>query len=101
MQRKKEPFIFSAGRLWDEAKNVRLLAEISSQLPWKVVVAGDCGEEFRSRGLIGMHVILQQFGIVIGHLFKVGNDPALVDRIAMKASSELVVDAAARHFLER
>src|SRR3954468_20456750 len=40
----KEPIILSAGRLWDEAKNVRLLAEIACDLPWKVFVAGDCGE---------------------------------------------------------
>jgi glycogen(starch) synthase len=41
----KEPFILSAGRLWDEAKNVRLLAEIAGELPWKIFVAGDCGEK--------------------------------------------------------
>lgn len=37
----KEPFILSAGRLWDDAKNIRRLAEIAPLLPWPVYVAGD------------------------------------------------------------
>jgi glycogen(starch) synthase len=41
----KKPFIFSAGRLWDEAKNVCLLAQISGQLNWPVYVAGKCEKE--------------------------------------------------------
>jgi len=36
----KGPFIFSAGRLWDEAKNLGVLSEIAPQLPWPVMVAG-------------------------------------------------------------
>ncbi len=35
----KEPFILSAGRLWDEAKNVGLLDAIAPQLAWPVAVA--------------------------------------------------------------
>jgi glycogen synthase len=42
---RKEQIILSAGRLWDRAKNVSLLAEIAAELPWEVVVAGDCGKE--------------------------------------------------------
>ncbi len=37
----KEPLIFTAGRLWDDAKNIRALAEIAPRLPWPVCVAGD------------------------------------------------------------
>jgi glycogen(starch) synthase len=37
----KEPMIFAAGRLWDEAKEIRLLAEIAPQIEWPVCVAGD------------------------------------------------------------
>lgn len=37
----KEPIIFSAGRLWDKAKNLQLLADISPRLPWPVYTAGD------------------------------------------------------------
>ena len=37
----KEPLVFSAGRLWDDAKNIRALAEVAPRLPWPVCVAGD------------------------------------------------------------
>jgi glycogen synthase len=37
----KAPIILSAGRLWDEAKNIRALASIAGDLPWPVVIAGD------------------------------------------------------------
>jgi len=38
----KEPLILSAGRLWDQAKNIRKLMEVASSLAWPVYVAGDC-----------------------------------------------------------
>jgi glycogen(starch) synthase len=37
----KRPFIFSAGRLWDEAKNVALLSRVANVLSWPVYVAGE------------------------------------------------------------
>ncbi len=37
----KEPFVLSAGRLWDEAKNVRTLSDVASTLSWPVYVAGE------------------------------------------------------------
>ena len=37
----KEPFVLSAGRLWDEAKNVDTLARAACSLPWPVRVAGE------------------------------------------------------------
>jgi glycosyltransferase involved in cell wall biosynthesis len=37
----KEPTILSAGRLWDEAKNIEALASVAPSLPWPVYVAGD------------------------------------------------------------
>ncbi|HEY0552342.1 MAG TPA: glycosyltransferase family 4 protein [Verrucomicrobiae bacterium] len=55
----KEPFIFSSGRLWDEAKNISTLAGIASELSWPVHVAGDttepCGKSvsFRNVRLLG------------------------------------------------
>lgn len=36
----KEPFVITAGRLWDEGKNVAALARIAADLPWPVYVAG-------------------------------------------------------------
>lgn len=37
----KEPFIFSMGRLWDEAKNIQALQHIANHLSWPVYVAGE------------------------------------------------------------
>lgn len=37
----KEEYILSMGRLWDEAKNIKALAAIAGELPWKVKLAGD------------------------------------------------------------
>jgi glycogen synthase len=37
----KEKIVFSAGRLWDEAKNLEALERVAPQLPWPVFVAGD------------------------------------------------------------
>ncbi len=39
--REKEPFIMAAGRLWDEAKNLAMLAEVAPALEWPVYLAGD------------------------------------------------------------
>ncbi|WP_150107677.1 glycosyltransferase family 4 protein [Pedosphaera parvula] len=38
---RKENLILSAGRLWDEAKNIGSLAEIAHELSWPVYVAGE------------------------------------------------------------
>jgi glycosyltransferase involved in cell wall biosynthesis len=38
---RKEPFILTAGRLWDEAKNVTLLEAVAGRLPWPIYVAGE------------------------------------------------------------
>ena len=37
----REPIFFSAGRIWDEAKNIGLLARIAEELPWPVRLAGE------------------------------------------------------------
>lgn len=37
----KEPFILTAGRLWDEAKNIRALDDAAGNLPWPVYAAGE------------------------------------------------------------
>ena len=64
-------------------------------------VAGHAGEEFLAGGLIAVHVILQQFGIVVAHLLEVRHHPALVHRIAVKPTRQLVVHAAVSHVLKR
>ena len=37
----KEPFVLGAGRLWDSAKNLGLLARVAPKLPWPVYLAGE------------------------------------------------------------
>jgi glycogen(starch) synthase len=37
----KEPFIFAAGRVWDEAKNLAALDDVATEVPWPVYIAGD------------------------------------------------------------
>jgi glycosyltransferase involved in cell wall biosynthesis len=37
----KESFIFAAGRLWDEAKNIASLERVAPRLTWPVYVAGE------------------------------------------------------------
>src|SRR3954468_13713761 len=41
VQRRKEPFVLAAGRLWDDAKNLRALDAAAAALDWPVLVAGD------------------------------------------------------------
>jgi glycosyltransferase involved in cell wall biosynthesis len=38
----KEPFVFSMGRLWDEAKNIQLVADAAPFITAPVVMAGEC-----------------------------------------------------------
>ncbi|HSU56375.1 MAG TPA: glycosyltransferase family 4 protein [Candidatus Dormibacteraeota bacterium] len=45
----KEKLILSAGRLWDEAKNVRVLRDVAPLLPWPVYLAGEQKTPFESR----------------------------------------------------
>ena len=51
-----------------------------------------------AKDLVTVHVVLQQLRVVIRHLFEVGYSPVLVNRIAMEASTKLVVHATPRHF---
>ena len=37
----KEPLVLTAGRAWDEAKNIGALADVAATLAWPVCVAGD------------------------------------------------------------
>jgi glycogen(starch) synthase len=37
----KEAFVLSAGRFWDEAKNLSAVDRVAPRLPWPVLVAGD------------------------------------------------------------
>jgi glycosyltransferase involved in cell wall biosynthesis len=37
----KEPLVFSAGRLWDEAKNIASVSAAASEITWRTCIAGD------------------------------------------------------------
>ncbi len=50
----KLPFVFSAGRLWDEAKNIRALAEAARDLSWPVLVAGETAPPAPNSGGAGL-----------------------------------------------
>jgi glycogen synthase len=46
----KDPFLFTAGRLWDEGKNVAALTRIAPFLPWPVFLAGESANPGGSDG---------------------------------------------------
>lgn len=52
---RKQPYIFSAGRLWDPAKNLAALDRAAPEVPWPIHVAGEAnpqdGREVRPRHL--------------------------------------------------
>lgn len=37
----KERFVFAAGRVWDEAKNLAALDSVAPEIPWPTYIAGD------------------------------------------------------------
>jgi glycogen(starch) synthase len=41
----KETFLLGAGRIWDQAKNLSLLARVAPRLPWPVQIAGPAGPD--------------------------------------------------------
>jgi glycosyltransferase involved in cell wall biosynthesis len=66
----KLPHIFACGRIWDEAKNFRLLDQIAPQVEWPITVAGDNShpsgesvalENVRCLGKLSDHDVAQQF----------------------------------------
>ena len=60
-----------------------------------------CLAEIRPHeALVAVHIVAQQLGVVVEHLFEVRHHPALIHAVAMEASGELVVHAAARHPLQ-
>ena len=59
----KGPFVLSAGRLWDEAKNLATLRAAAVGLPWPVRVAGDggAGESVECLGRLDATAMAAQF----------------------------------------
>lgn len=63
---KKEPSIVTAGRLWDEAKNIRLLEEAAPSVDWPICIAG---ETRRPEGGETAFRCLKQLGILSPEMF--------------------------------
>lgn len=67
----RRPFILAAGRLWDEAKNIRTLAATAPALPWPVLLAGEppaagLGETVRCLGRLPaaeLHALMAEAAI--------------------------------------
>ena len=53
-----------------------------------------------SEHLPGMQIAARQLGVVVQHLLEVGDEPALVGGVAVKASAQLIVDAPRCHGIE-
>lgn len=48
----KEPLVVSAGRMWDEAKNLAILEDVAPRIAWPLVACGDGSESARNvRGM--------------------------------------------------
>lgn len=47
-KQQKEPIILSAGRIWDEAKNISLLSAIAKEVEWPIWVAGNNSKTYNS-----------------------------------------------------
>jgi glycosyltransferase involved in cell wall biosynthesis len=60
----EEDLILGSGRLWDEAKNLRLLDRVAPRLPWPVAIAGDSRhpETGRSAAMPGGSHLLGRLG---------------------------------------
>ncbi|HEY3521014.1 MAG TPA: glycosyltransferase family 4 protein, partial [Rhodanobacteraceae bacterium] len=71
----KKGIVFGAGRIWDEGKNLRALAEVAARVPWPVCIAGrarspgrGCGEtragflNVRWLGKLGPDAMRRWFG---------------------------------------
>jgi len=73
--RPKESFVFSAGRLWDPARNVAALLEAAPDVRWPVIVAGE------TRSPDGQEIVLPPTVGALGQLSRA----AVVERMARAA----------------
>jgi glycosyltransferase involved in cell wall biosynthesis len=51
---KKEPIIFASGRIWDDAKNLKLLMTISKHFHWPLYIAGSGNPDSEYDGHLGL-----------------------------------------------
>lgn len=71
VKRKKEPFVLAAGRMWDEAKNLRMLEAVAPRLQWPLVLAGgrlsrdELDERLASAGIFAHPALYEPFGLAV------------------------------------
>ncbi len=68
---------------------------VVQRLPGDALIPGVAGEAIR------FGVQARQIRLVVEHLLEVRHQPLRIDRVAVKAAADLIVDAAARHGLQR
>ncbi len=110
----KSPFVFAAGRLWDEAKNVAALAAIAPGLTWPVRLAGGVGtaplpgvellgqldpaqmqRQFGAAGIYALPARYEPFGLSVLEAARAGCPLVLGDIASLRelwADSALFVD---------
>ena len=64
-------------------------------------VLRDIREQLFTRSLVPVDIILEQFGVVVRHLFEVRHHPLLVDGVTVEPTGKLVVNSSPSHVLER
>lgn len=67
---RRRPTILAAGRMWDEAKNVRALVELAPELPWPVAIAGDAPEGGLGTGVQALGRLSRVE--LVGHMARAG-----------------------------
>ena len=62
--RTKEPFVLTAGRLWDEGKNAAAVAQVAGRIDWPVYMAGESGalDGCNMLGRLASHEMAGWFG---------------------------------------
>src|SRR6185503_3621793 len=64
-------------------------------------LGGDSTIELIAGDLISVEIEACNQRVVVKHLLEVRHKPSFVDRVAVKAPTELIVHAAARHLVQR
>jgi glycogen synthase len=66
-----EPLVLAAGRVWDDAKNLRILGDVAADVAWPVFGAGaDAGPDGVRRQLAGVHHLGQLTPAALHHWYR-------------------------------
>ena len=75
---RRQTFVFAAGRLWDEAKNLRAVVEAAPAIEWPVRIAGDggaSGANVTHLGRLEQHEIARAYAECAIYLFPALYEP--------------------------